>query len=364
MARTAAGFLYLIHACIAWIVGGRAAVPRIVIDPLPSPVTSPNKCGRPNVAASQICDPSLLLSKDDKDVIEGLINGMTSAQVAQVAVAIVPSVYRTHGHDEDEVDKDTESYARRLHDAWGVGDKTKNDGVLIFVSVATRSLFISTGDGVKGKLPKRYLQGHVIGEVMKPDLRQKQYGLALQKALMELDAVLSGKLTLPSSYTSTWAVWSDVFYAWLQPAVFVGVFAFFAWTGYTESRRRERGRRALDALIQEVSAGDAHYESKSCPICLEPFVTNTSEKDEEKDKGKEQDHAASDALLTPAAAAAPASSGAEKKENEGGPLRPKKLRCGHLFCHGCLTAYLKSADGTKCPICRAPVDGSSAPSGV
>ena len=34
-----------------------------------------------------------------------------------------------------------------------------------------------------------------------------------------------------------------------------------------------------------------------------------------------------------------------------------KLQCGHLFCFGCLSEYLKTNDGKKCPVCRAPVTG-------
>jgi hypothetical protein len=36
--------------------------------------------------------------------------------------------------------------------------------------------------------------------------------------------------------------------------------------------------------------------------------------------------------------------------------RPMALRCGHVFCHSCLTEYLSKPDGNKCPICRVEVD--------
>lgn len=40
------------------------------------------------------------------------------------------------------------------------------------------------------------------------------------------------------------------------------------------------------------------------------------------------------------------------------PKRPNSLCCGHVFCFECLDQFLRTPEGTKCPICRAPVDGS------
>lgn len=38
---------------------------------LPNPMLSPAACGRPGVARSSVCDPDSLLSKTEKDEIEG-----------------------------------------------------------------------------------------------------------------------------------------------------------------------------------------------------------------------------------------------------------------------------------------------------
>ena len=40
--------------------------------------------------------------------------------------------------------------------------------------------------------------------------------------------------------------------------------------------------------------------------------------------------------------------------SESGPFQ--KLCCGHVFCKGCIKSwYLKGANGSACPMCRAPV---------
>ena len=60
----------------------------------------------------------------------------------------------------------------------------------------------------------------------------------------------------------------------------------------------------------------------------------------------------------PAASGAPIlSSSSEKTGGNKSSLRAMKLQCGHLFCHGCLSEFLKTNEGKKCPVCRAPVTG-------
>jgi len=48
-----------------------AAAARWSPSSLPNPMLSPAACGRPGVARSAVCDPDSLLSKTEKDEIEG-----------------------------------------------------------------------------------------------------------------------------------------------------------------------------------------------------------------------------------------------------------------------------------------------------
>ncbi len=57
-------------------------------------------------------------------------------------------VYRSMQSESDVAD-----YTQRIAQTWGVGQKGKNNGAVLFVFVADRKMFIQTGYGLEGALP-------------------------------------------------------------------------------------------------------------------------------------------------------------------------------------------------------------------
>lgn len=326
---------------------------------VPNPMLNPAQCGRPGVKTSAICDPENIMKKEQKDVIEGFINAVPNAQIAVVLVQLMSPTFI----GQLSLEEAGEKFARALHDSWGVGREDKQDGVLIFVCVSARVVYISTGDGVKGKLTPTVLESYIVNEVMKPDLRQKEYGTAIEKAVVEIDNILSGKSNISAQYMVQG--WFDS--AWLKFVLFGSVVVFMFWQAWAESarmRRLEKGRKALDELMNEVSEGDANqFETKTCPICLEGF-----EKVDDVVEVLEGTCRSTPASSSPLSSSSSSGSGSgagtgvagapgAKEKEKKSPRRPMKLQCGHLYCFGCLSEYLKTSNGTKCPVCRAPVNG-------
>ena len=71
------------------------------------------------------------------DVIEGRIN---SLQKAQVGVAVISKMNSPHGLS---VDAASEMFAVEIHNGWKVGDAASQNGVLLFLSIQDRAVFIS-----------------------------------------------------------------------------------------------------------------------------------------------------------------------------------------------------------------------------
>ena len=69
-------------------------------------------------------------------------------------------------------------YANRLYQAWGIGKKGEDKGVLIFVAVKERKMRIETGYGVEGVLPDG-LVGEIRDRYMTPLLKQDKFGEGL-----------------------------------------------------------------------------------------------------------------------------------------------------------------------------------------
>eukprot|EP01038_Epipyxis_sp_PR26KG_P009463 gene9463-12749_t len=290
---------------------------------VPNPMENPKECGRKTVSKSAICDPDYHLSKDGKDIIEGYINGITKAQIAVAIIGEMESFgeFKTY-NKELAADK----FAHNLHNRWGVGSAEMQNGVLIFLSIQDRAIYISTGDKIGLVLTSSLIKS--IIDNMKPFLRNADYDTAVKNCIIQIDLVLSGKGSeiLKQSQGNnivTYVIWG-VFGIFFLGSAMMGYRSKLKMQGY------ERGTAALTKLMGEVDNlnNDNQYQSESCPICLEDFPSIKADEDN------------TDRVKTKVLDA----------------KRPMKLRCGHTFCFTCLETYLRSADKNKCPICRKPVD--------
>ena len=87
-------------------------------------------------------------------------------------------------------DNAPDDYANRLYQAWGIGAKGKDRGVLVFLALQERKVRIETGYGVEGILPDG-LTGEILDKQVLPDLKAGQYGQGLTKGVVALAAVIA-----------------------------------------------------------------------------------------------------------------------------------------------------------------------------
>jgi uncharacterized protein len=83
-------------------------------------------------------------------------------------------------------------YAKDIANAWGIGVKGKNNGIVIVFSKAKREVHISTGIGLEQKLTDAMCK-KVIDESMIPKFRNGDYNLGLIDGVKELIALLEKK---------------------------------------------------------------------------------------------------------------------------------------------------------------------------
>jgi len=83
----------------------------------------------------------------------------------QVVVAIFPKM---------QSDSDIADYTQRVAQAWGVGQKERRNGVVLFVFVQDRRMFIQVGYGLEGALPD-ITAFDITEHKMKPRFRNGDY---------------------------------------------------------------------------------------------------------------------------------------------------------------------------------------------
>ena len=83
-------------------------------------------------------------------------------------------------------------YSHRLAQSWGIGREGKDNGILIYVALADRRLYIQTGYGAEGFLPDA-LARRIVDNVIVPNFRQGNYYRGLDEATSVIIKLGSGE---------------------------------------------------------------------------------------------------------------------------------------------------------------------------
>jgi len=98
--------------------------------------------------------------------------------------------------------REVADYANRLYEAWGIGVKGVDKGVLIFLTLEERKVWIETGYGVEGILPDG-LVGEILDKYTVPYLRKGNYDRGLASALSAVSSVIARDAKVSLSGTPT-----------------------------------------------------------------------------------------------------------------------------------------------------------------
>ena len=111
---------------------------------------------------------------EDREKILAMGRDLDRATKAQVVVVTMTSL----GSDS------IENYANRLFRKWGIGDRTKNNGVLLLIAKEDRKFRIEVGYGLEGAITDGYAGSVLDG--MKSDFRSGKYSPAIVAAYGKL----------------------------------------------------------------------------------------------------------------------------------------------------------------------------------
>src|SRR5215469_4852687 len=91
----------------------------------------------------------------------------------QIVVAVFPKM---------QSDSDIADYTQRVAQAWGVGQKERRNGVVLFVFIQDRKMFIQVGYGLEGALPDA-TAFDITERHIKPLFRTGNYEAGLAKGM-------------------------------------------------------------------------------------------------------------------------------------------------------------------------------------
>lgn len=139
---------------------------------------------------ARVTDLTGTLQPDQQATLEQTLQAFENTKGSQIAVLIVPTT-------QPEA---IEQYAIRVAEAWKLGRKGVDDGVLLLIARNDRKLRIEVGYGLEGAIPDAVAK-RIVSEVIAPHFKQDDYFGGIRAGVERIIKVVEGE-PLPEKESS------------------------------------------------------------------------------------------------------------------------------------------------------------------
>lgn len=161
-----------------------------------------------------------LLSPQEVQQLESKLRAYNDTTSTQIAIVVVPSL---DGYDPSE-------YAFALGKKWGIGQKGKNNGILVLIKPKVGNergqVFIATGYGMEGSITDARAN-RIIDQTIIPAFRQNKYYEGLDQATTQLIQFARGEFKADKKGAKTVSPFASILIFIVLVAVF-GIIAAIA----------------------------------------------------------------------------------------------------------------------------------------
>ncbi|HEY9656955.1 MAG TPA: TPM domain-containing protein, partial [Allocoleopsis sp.] len=154
-----------------------------------------------------ISDRANLIDWSTERSLNRRINKLVGRTRAEMAIATLPQL---------EAGQSSRAFALNLFNAWGIGNRDTNNGVLLFISHADRRIEIITGTGLGDVLPDAAVSRLIQQEIV-PAFRQQDYAKGITQGVNAIAQSLEAQL--PSAIFPDWMPDGVVWIPWLLVVV-------------------------------------------------------------------------------------------------------------------------------------------------
>ena len=172
----------------------------------------------PSPSPHYIVDDAHVLSAATVQSIDQQLQQVERDTSNQVVVALYPKM-----SSQDDI----AAYAVRVFQAWHIGQKGKDNGILLLVFINDRKLNITTGYGLEGPLPDATCKLIIENEI-KPHFKTNDYDGGIQAGVTAVLAATRGE------YKGTGQTHLD-YGSFVIPGIFVLIIALLLFAGVIKS---------------------------------------------------------------------------------------------------------------------------------
>lgn len=129
-----------------------------------------------------VTDFTMTLNQEETNALEQKLKAYSDSTSSQIAIVVVKNIG----------DYEISQYATELAMKWGIGQKGKNNGLLILWATGNRKVYIATGYGFEEKVPDAIAK-RIVNQLIIPNFKLGQYYLGLNMATDEIIARMSAQ---------------------------------------------------------------------------------------------------------------------------------------------------------------------------
>ena len=141
----------------------------------------------PEKPKNYVNDYTSTLSGTEITQLNSLLDSFKKANTIEIAVLMENDI------EGEPIDK----RGTEIFNIWKIGDARYDNGILIYIALKQRSIFIATGRGSGGFLPD-FLAGRIIDEILTPYFKKNQYYQGLQIASRRIFLLSNGEKWAPN----------------------------------------------------------------------------------------------------------------------------------------------------------------------
>lgn len=129
-------------------------------------------------------DLGAFLSQQEAALLERKLRNYNDSTSTQITIVTVPSL---NGYEIGD-------YTFRLGEAWGIGQKGKNNGLIILASKEEREVFIATGYGLEEYVPDAYAK-RIVENILVPNFKNQDFYAGFDQAVDFVIGLVAGVYT-------------------------------------------------------------------------------------------------------------------------------------------------------------------------
>ncbi len=151
-----------------------------------------------------VVDGARIIQDAKEQELSSYLHAVSEQTGVQVAVLTVPSL----------AGEDIESYSIRVAEHWQLGQRGKDNGVLLVVAVDDRSIRIETGYGLEGVLTDAKC-GMIIRNRITPFFKAGDYTQGIVNGVLEITDIATGSAVIDTGLTAAessdgYSMWTDI----------------------------------------------------------------------------------------------------------------------------------------------------------